>query len=141
MSKNGKVGAVKREMVSAAEGMSWEPKKVGDVFRGEIIGRRMVETTHGMKPVITLAEVSTGEVVDQFCSNLQTRRLSLVPDGTYVELTYNGEEEIRIGRKKQVIKNISAHYERVAPEKMLKDSWMLEAMRPKTQSRKKSGKK
>lgn len=119
----------KREMVSAAEGMSWEPETIGDVFCGRIIGRRMVDTAYGFKPVVTIVNEETGEVIDQFCSNLATRRLALIPNDTYVELTYNGEEEVRIGRKKQVIKNISAKFERVAPELMLSEAWMVEAMR------------
>lgn len=119
----------KRQMVSAAEGMAWEPAKVGEVFSGRIIGRRMVDTAYGFKPVVSIASEETGEVIDQFCSNLATRRLAFVPNETYVELTYQGDEEVRIGRKKQVIKNIAAKFERVAPENMLSESWMVEAMR------------
>lgn len=131
----------KREMVSAAEGMSWEPETIGDVFCGRIIGRRMVDTAYGFKPVVTIVNEETGEVIDQFCSNLATRRLALIPNDTYVELTYNGEEEVRIGRKKQVIKNISAKFERVAPELMLSEAWMIEGMREKTSPKKKASSK
>lgn len=135
-----KSNSMRREMISAAEGLAWNPEKPGEKFCGVIISRRMVDTQFGYKPVVSIANEETGEVIEQFCSNLATRRLANVPDGTYVELVYRGEEEIKIGRSKKLIKDISASFEKTASGKMLDGSWMLVAMKPKKAAKTKTRK-
>lgn len=111
------------QWVSSAEGGEWEPKAIGDQFEGELTGRRMVQTKFGLKPVLTLVDKNTGECIDVFSTNMNLRRLNLVPIGTRVMLKYAGETQVKIGRKMKTVKDIRGFYP--VDTKLEEGSWAL----------------
>lgn len=100
------------EYVSAAEGSLWVPRKRGETFEGVLVEKRMANTRFGPKPLISLADQETGEIVSLFVGNLKLRRLYRVPIETPIKLVYNGEETIMIGRRKKKVPDIRGYYPR-----------------------------
>jgi hypothetical protein len=100
----------------------WEPQKKGEQFHGKVQGRKLVDTKNGWKPIVEIANLETGELIEVFATNMRLRGLNRVPIGGEVKLTYEGEEMIKVGRSKKLIPIIHAA---VAANVKLVDDWSL----------------
>lgn len=100
-----------RELVSISSAQ-WEPKKKGERFCGVVVGRRIVKTEFGTKPIVEIANEQTGETIEMFASNIALSKLNRVPDGGYVELEFRGTYVAQIGRKKVSLRDIVAYVDK-----------------------------
>lgn len=97
-----------RKLVSISSS-KWEPKEVGERFCGEVFAKRLQQTKFGMKVIVEIVSVESGQSIEVFASNLAMQNLARVPDGGYVELEYKGTYRAKVGGKMQDLPDIVAY--------------------------------
>lgn len=110
----------KRKLVKLSSGDFWQPEKVGQVFDGLIVGRRVGETKYGSKPFVEICNEHSGETISLITTNQKLRRINCLPIGAYVQLVYKGEIQALIGGRKKKVNDIEAFtYDNI----VMSDDW------------------
>lgn len=97
-----------RKLISISSS-KWEPRENGERFAGEVYGKRLQATKFGLKVLVEIVSVESGQSIEVFASNLSMQNLARVPEGGYVELEYRGTYRAKVGGKMQDLPDICAY--------------------------------